>query len=113
MNTRSKLSMFAFRAGDGAVRTLCLTGLFLCSCETLTPRVAFEGDVMPAAQVETYLVVLTSPAAYDTRPKFLEGYAPFYPPDEEQKNEIGYALLEFSVLTDGTTGDICGVTAPS
>jgi hypothetical protein len=82
---------------DGAARTLCLTGLFLCSCASLSPPVAFEGNPMPATQVATYLEVLTPSAAYDTPPKFLDGYAPFYPENEAKKNELGYALLEFNV----------------
>jgi len=97
----------------GAVRIPCLTGLFLCSCASLSPHVAFEGSPMPATQVAANLEVLTPSAAYDTPPKFSDGYAPFYPEDEAQKREIGYALLEFNVLADGTTGDIRGIRATS
>lgn len=68
---------------------------------------------MPATQVATYLQVLTPSAAYDTPPKFSEGYVPFYPPDEEQKHKWGFALLEFNVATDGTTRDIRGIRATS
>jgi periplasmic protein TonB len=68
---------------------------------------------MPADQVASYLQVLTPSAAYDTLPKFTQGYAPFYPLEEEQRNETGYALVEFEVLTDGTTRDIRGIRATS
>jgi TonB family protein len=61
---------------------------------------------MPAKQVATYLEVLTPLAGYNTPPKFANGYAPFYPGDEAKTNKVGYALLEFNVLTDGTTRDI-------
>src|SRR4029077_14708254 len=98
---------------DRAARTLCLTGLFLCSCASLSPEVAFEGNPMPARQVATYLEVLTPSAAYDTPPKFSDGYAPFYPETQAKKNELGYALLEFNVLADGTTKDIRGIRATS
>lgn len=92
---------------------LCLTALFLCSCAGLSPQVAFEGNPMPPAQVETYLQVLTPSIGYDTPPKFSDGYAPFYPPDEAKRNQLGYALLEFNVLADGTTSNIRGIEATS
>ncbi len=61
---------------------------------------------MPVTQVASYLEVLAPPAAYDTPPKFSNGYAPFYPEDAAKTNKLGYALVEFNVLTDGTTRDI-------
>jgi TonB family protein len=68
---------------------------------------------MPATQVAAYLEVLTPSAAYDTPPKFSNGYAPFYPEGEAKKRKIGYALLEFNVLADGTTSDIRCIRATS
>jgi TonB family protein len=113
MRLTTLFSMSFSTVCDRAARTLCLTGLFLCSCASVSSHVAFEGNPMPATQVASYLEVLTPSAAYDTPPKFSDGYAPFYPENEAKKNRLGYALLEFNVLTDGTTRDIRGIRATS
>jgi len=80
-----------------------LTTLLLCDCSS--PNLAIEGNPMPEKQVTVYITSVTPSSAYDTAPKFLKGYAPFFPATE------GYALVEFSVTTDGTTVDIHPVTA--
>src|SRR6184192_4457446 len=86
-----------------------ITTLLLCACSS--PKLAVEGNPMPEKQVATYITPVTPPSAYDTPPKFLKGYAPFFPATEAKRRHWGYALVEFSVTTDGTTGDIHPVTA--
>jgi TonB family protein len=86
------------------VTTLLLYG---CSSE----RVAFEGNPMPEKQVAAYITPVTPSSAYDTLPKFLTGYAPFFPAREAKTRHWGYALVEFNVTTDGTTSDVRPVTA--
>jgi len=66
---------------------------------------------MPEKQVATYITPVTPPSAYDTPPKFLKGYAPFFPATEAKRRHWGYALVEFSVAADGTTSDIRPITA--
>jgi TonB family protein len=86
-----------------------ITTLLLCDCTS--PNLAIEGNPMPEKQVAAYITSVTPPAAYDTPPKFLKGYAPFFPATEAKRRHWGYALLEFSVTADGTTNDIRPVTA--
>src|SRR5207249_4352707 len=66
---------------------------------------------MPEKQVATYLTSVTPSSAYDTPPKFLKGYAPFFPETEAKRRHWGYALVEFSVTADGATSDIRPITA--
>jgi len=54
-----------------------VTTLLLCDCSS--PNLAIEGNPMPEKQVATYITPVTPPSAYDTPPKFLKGYAPFFP----------------------------------
>ena len=90
---------------DRLLITFCLlTGLVLDGCLSHPP--AFVGNPMPAKQVAGYLEILSPPSVYDTPPKFLNGYAPFYPPRLTSTAQEGYALLEFNVTADGTTSDI-------
>jgi len=86
-----------------------LTTLLLCDCSS--PNLAIEGNPMPEKQVTVYITSVTPSSAYDTAPKFLKGYAPFFPATEAKRRHWGYALVEFSVTTDGTTVDIHPVTA--
>jgi TonB family protein len=86
-----------------------LTTLLLCDCSS--PNLAIEGNPMPEKQVATYITCVTPSSAYDTPPKFLKGYAPFFPATEAKRRHWGYALIEFSVTTDGATGDIHPMTA--
>jgi protein TonB len=86
-----------------------LTTLLLCDCSS--PNLAIEGNPMPEKQVAAYITCVTPSSAYDTPAKFLKGYAPFFPATEAKRRHWGYALVEFSVTTDGTTGDIHPVTA--
>ena len=78
-----------------AVSTALLIG-----CET--SRMAFEGNPMPAEQVTSFLEVVSPHSAYDTPPKFVKGYAPFFPEGEARTRHIGYALAEFTVTETGT-----------
>ena len=90
--------------------TLCLeTALLLCGCSS--PRLATEGSPMPETQVATFIQTLTPSSAYDTPPKFLNGYAPFFPATEARTRQWGYAVVEFNVTADGTTSDIRAVLA--
>jgi TonB family protein len=86
-----------------------ITMLLLCDCSS--PNLAIEGNEMPEKQVATYITSVTPSRAYDTPPKFLKGYAPFFPATEAKRRHWGYALVEFSVTTDGTTTDIRPITA--
>ncbi len=61
---------------------------------------------MPEAQVANYLEVITPSRGYDTPPKFLKGYAPFFPSAESSKRQWGYAKLQFKVSPDGSISDI-------
>jgi len=90
--------------------TLCLvTTLLLCGCSS--SRLATEGGPMPETQVATFIQTLTPSSAYDTPPRFLNGYAPFFPATEAKTRQWGYAVVDFNVTADGTTSDIRAVLA--
>jgi TonB family protein len=72
---------------------------------------AFVGDPMPESQVTTFMQVITPRSAYDAPPKFLHGYAPFFPPRLAGKGYWGYAALDFNIETDGSTSDIRMIAA--
>ena len=76
----------------------------LCGCET--GRMAFEGNPMPSEQVASFLEVVSPRSAYDTPPKFVKGYAPFFPEAEGRKRQVGYALAEFTITPDGKARNI-------
>src|SRR5260370_11252756 len=86
-----------------------ITTLLLCDCSS--PNLAIEANPMPEKQVATYITSVTPSSAYDTPPKFLKGYAPFFPAMEAKRRHWGYAVVEFSVTTDGATSDIRPITA--
>ena len=86
-----------------------ITTLLLCACSS--PKLAVEGNPMPEKQVATYMTSVTPSSAYDTPPKFLKGYAPFFPETESKRRHWGYAAVEFSVTADGATGDIRPIAA--
>ena len=95
---------------SGLVKAVGLfTAVVLCACGT--PRMAFEGNPMPAEQVASNLHVMSPRSAYDTGPKFKRGYAPYFPEDEARKRQWGYANSEFTIATDGRVDDIKIVTA--
>jgi TonB family protein len=81
--------------------------LYACS----SAHVALEGNPMPEKQVAAYIQSVTPSSAYDTPPKFLKGYAPFFPSREATTRHWGYAVVEFNVTTDGTTSDVRAVVA--
>ena len=87
---------------------LILAGLvattILCGCET--SRMAFEGNPMPEEQVTKFLQVVSPRSEYDVPPKFRKGYAPFFPEAEGRKRDIGYALAEFVIGTDGRASHV-------
>jgi TonB family protein len=90
--------------------TLCLvTTLLFCGCSS--PRLATEGNPMPETQVASFIQTLTPSSAYDTPPRFLNGYAPFFPATEAKRRQWGYAVVDFNVAADGTTSDIRAVLA--
>jgi TonB family protein len=66
---------------------------------------------MPEKQVATYMTSVTPSSAYDTPPKFLKGYAPFFPAREAKTRHWGYAVVEFSVTADGATSNIRPIAA--
>ena len=81
-----------------------ITTLLLCDCSS--PNLATEGNPMPEKQVVAYMTSLTPSSAYDTPPKFLKGYAPFFPSREARTRHWGYAVVDFNVTADGTTSDV-------
>ncbi len=86
-----------------------ITTLLLCDCSS--PNLAIEANPMPEKQVATYITSVTPSSAYDTPPKFLKGYAPFFPATESKRRHWGYAVVEFSVTADGATSNIRPITA--
>ena len=81
-----------------------ITTLLLCDCSS--PNLATEGNPMPEKQVVAYMTSITPSSAYDTAPKFLKGYAPFFPSREAKTRHWGYAVVDFNVTADGTTSDV-------
>lgn len=101
-----------FRSREQLIWTLCLLiGFLLWGCETGPPRLAFEGNPMPGRQVASFMQTVSPASAYDTPPKFLKGYAPFFPSEQAQTRRWGYAAIEFTVDKDGTTSDFVLITA--
>jgi TonB family protein len=76
----------------------------LIGCET--GRRAFEGEPMPKEQVANFLQIISPKESYDVAPRFVRGFAPFFPEAEGRKRQIGYALAEFTVAADGSVKSI-------
>jgi hypothetical protein len=66
-----------------------VTTLLLCGCSS--PNLAIEANPMPEKQVATYMTSVTPSSAYDTPPKFLKGYAPFFPAMESKRRHWRFA----------------------
>ena len=81
-----------------------ITTLLLCDCSS--PNLATEGNPMPEKQVVAYMTSITPSSVYDTPPKFLKGYAPFFPSREARTRHWGYAVVDFNVTAGGTTSDV-------
>jgi TonB family protein len=94
---------------DLAILCLVATTLFFCGCASR--ELATEGNPMPEKQVAAYIQPITSSSSYDTPPRFLRGYAPFFPTQEARTRQWGYAVVEFSVTANGTTSDVRAVLA--
>src|SRR5205809_1620104 len=103
----SVMSQYLVDRGFAALSLI--TTLLLCDCSS--PKLAVEGNPMPEKQVATYMTSVTPSSAYDTPPKFLKGYAPFFPGRESKRRHWGYAVVEFSVTADGATSDIRPIPA--
>jgi TonB family protein len=88
-----------------------LTALILFGCET--PKIALEGNPMPEAQVNRFLVIVSPKSTYDVPPKFVKGFAPDFPETEAYKRQWGYANIEFAIRTDGKTDDFKLIAATS
>jgi TonB family protein len=101
--------MSQYPARRDLVLLFLVTTLLLCGCSS--PRLATEGNPMPEMQVATFIQTLTPSSAYDTPPRFLNGYAPFFPTIEAKTRQWGYAVVDFNVTTDGKTSDIRAVLA--
>ena len=67
---------------------------------------AFEGNPMPPDQVASFLEVVSPRSAYDIPPKFVKGYAPFFPERESRSRHLGYALAEFTINENGAATHI-------
>jgi TonB family protein len=78
---------------------LALPTMLWSGCQS---QQAFEGDPMPAQQVDSFLQVVSPKGAYDTPPRFVKGYAPFFPEGEPRTRHVGYALAEFTINPDGS-----------
>jgi TonB family protein len=76
----------------------------LSGCET--PKMAQEGNLMPEEQVASNLYIMSPHSAYDVKPVFRRGFAPYFPDDETRKRQWGYANTEFTIGTDGRVDDI-------
>jgi protein TonB len=72
--------------------------IFGSGCQS---QLAFEGNPMPAEQVDSFLEVVSPRNAYDSPPKFVKGYAPFFPEGEPRARHTGYALAEFTISSSG------------
>ncbi len=105
----SSTNAVSFSSARGFAALSLITTLLLCDCSS--PNLAIESNPMPEKQVATYMTSVTPSSAYDTPPKFLKGYAPFFPGTEAKRRHWGYALVEFSVTIDGATSDIRPITA--
>jgi TonB family protein len=92
-----------------AILGLVATTLFFCACAS--NDLATEGSPMPQKQVAAYIQPVTSSNSYDTPPRFLRGYAPFFPTREATIHHWGYAVVEFNVTADGRTSDVRPVLA--
>src|SRR5204862_6202414 len=103
----SVMSQYLVDRGFAALSLI--TMLLLCACSS--PKLAVEGNPMPEKQVATYMTPVTPSRAYDTPPKFLKGYAPFFPARESKSRHWGYAVVEFGVTADGATRGIGSITA--
>ena len=77
--------------------------IFAPGCES---RMAFEGNPMPAEQVNSYLQVVSPKNAYDAPPKFVKGYAPYFPEGEPRTRHMGYALAEFTINPNGSASHV-------
>jgi protein TonB len=102
-------NMRRYLADCGFAALSLITTLLLCDCSS--PNLALEGNPMPEKQVAAYMTSVTPSSAYDTPPKFLKGYAPFFPEMESKRRHWGYAVVDFSVTADGRTSDIRLITA--
>src|SRR5689334_19796075 len=69
-------------------------------------RMAFEGNPMPAEQVNSYLQIVSPKNAYDAPPKFMRGYAPYFPEGEPRTRHVGYALAEFTINPNGSASHV-------
>src|SRR5438874_10730107 len=98
----SVMSQYLVDRGFAALSLI--TTLLLCACSS--SKLAVEGNPMPEKQVASYMTSVTPSSAYDTPPKFLKGYAPFFPARESKRRHWGYAVVEFSVTADGATSNI-------
>ena len=78
---------------------LALPTMLWSGCQS---QQAFEGNPMPAQQVDSFLQVVSPKGAYDTPPRFVKGYAPFFPEGEPRTRHVGYALAEFTINPDGS-----------
>ncbi|PYJ50331.1 MAG: hypothetical protein DME83_09795 [Verrucomicrobia bacterium] len=103
----SVMSQYLVDRGFAALSLITTLLLYACS----SPKLAVEGNPMPEKQVATYMTSVTPSSAYDTPPKFLKGYAPFFPARESKRRHWGYAVVEFGVTADGATSDIRPITA--
>ena len=61
---------------------------------------------MPPDQVASFLEVVSPRATYDAPPKFVRGFAPFFPEGESRSRHLGYALAEFTITANGTPSNI-------
>jgi protein TonB len=82
---------------------LALPTMLWCGCQS---QAAFEGNPMPAQQVNSFLQVVSPKNAYDTPPRFVKGYAPFFPEGEPRTRHMGYALAEFTINPDGRAAHV-------
>ena len=62
----------------------------------------FAGDPMPPGLIHP----ISPPGTFDTPPKLVHGFLPWYPLRQLQQRKPGEVTVEFNVGADGKTSDI-------
>lgn len=76
--------------------------LLLTGCAVSPGGATFESQPLPSS----YLQPLAASSQYDTPPKLVRGWAPFYPPGYAIKRKQGTVVVEFNVRVDGSINEI-------
>jgi TonB family protein len=104
-------NLISVRNLDFMIKVLCLLMVvLLLACRASSFAGAhFESQPLAAGEMRP----ITPSTQYDTPPKLLRGYAPFYPPGYAIKRKQGDLVIEFSVGLDGKTANLRVVSSTS